>query len=723
MAGLDDIFDNVDAQRSANIGSNASAYTGAPQANSFGLDSIFDHVDSQLGVKANPRSQINSIIQSSANPFEKGASGFLAGAADIGDLADTIENYSPTNLITSLFTNVPKQTAGNDLRSFFDSATGVKDSTKIGDDSYAHMFGKFLPGALLGGEETILNGTKSLGEQALPFLGETAKKIGFNGLMTGGGYGGREIDKKLGGSGVTGEIIGSTAAALSPGYLAKKLSSTATSIYDTMLGFDASKGKIKGFKDAAGNIVPEAVAGGSQFSKADPLIDTLRTEFIPKISLSDTVSDVSNKLSIFKQTANKDLDGIVDAASVAEKELFNTFAPHENAAYLDVTKPDFSVAQKYIDGVADSTVQESLQKILDKTTTDLGKKGYSVDAFKDFKSSFGFSNKKSFNATSNLEDTAKTDLNNMIYGALADSTQSKIDLIGQATGNDFFSSAFSSANKEFSAAATFEDKAFKASRQTSGGAIKEALLSPFTKKPVLATLAAAGAPVQTAKALDGLSAVTRLFSPGNIAKGGGLGALVASLYNSEESKADPLNSLASRIYDQNTLTKTDLPVTSARPNLESNFAGDIEVKPLPKNATKQNVVARIDSNPLDKTIFEMESNRNKAVTNSQSSAKGAFQLIDSTANKLGVKDVFDLADNYKGFQALKNENQARFGDDPIDLYGAHFLGATIYGKYLKGQSLTDKQQELVDQWESIVRPRFVKKYAANVKLINGVTDV
>lgn len=120
----------------------------------------------------------------------------------------------------------------------------------------------------------------------------------------------------------------------------------------------------------------------------------------------------------------------------------------------------------------------------------------------------------------------------------------------------------------------------------------------------------------------------------------------------------------------------------------------------------------IDQDPFDAAVYEMESSRDPGAKNPESSASGGFQLLKGTAKNLGVKDVFDLKDNYGGFLKLKQENIDRFKtNDPGLLYAAHYLGAPVLEKYIKGKPLSSDEQAQVTALEKIFLPRFMKIYA------------
>lgn len=85
----------------------------------------------------------------------------------------------------------------------------------------------------------------------------------------------------------------------------------------------------------------------------------------------------------------------------------------------------------------------------------------------------------------------------------------------------------------------------------------------------------------------------------------------------------------------------------------------------------------------------VESSNGKAFANPNSSARGDFQFIRSTARKYGV-DVTDPYDSARGAADLAADNakyfQSKFGRAPTgqDLYGMHQQGPAGYAKLLNG---------------------------------------
>lgn len=154
-------------------------------------------------------------------------------------------------------------------------------------------------------------------------------------------------------------------------------------------------------------------------------------------------------------------------------------------------------------------------------------------------------------------------------------------------------------------------------------------------------------------------------------------------------------------------------------------AEDIQLDVLPTDKTKRvkAVEQLIDSDPIDATIYEIESARNPKAKNPESSAAGGFQLLKKTASTLGVKDVFDLADNYKGYLKLKEENQnvlSNLGLDPQDpeaLYSLHYLGSPVFKKVALKKPLTETEQEQVAYLKKTVLPRFRKIYTQKTMMV------
>jgi hypothetical protein len=122
------------------------------------------------------------------------------------------------------------------------------------------------------------------------------------------------------------------------------------------------------------------------------------------------------------------------------------------------------------------------------------------------------------------------------------------------------------------------------------------------------------------------------------------------------------------------------------------------------------VEKEIDSDPYLSALYEAESGRNPLAKNPNSSAEGGFQFIKATAKAVGLEDPKDLAQSLIAVKKLRDADVQRFGDDPKKLYAAHFLGATLLNKVLKGAELNDREEEIVQELTTKALPRFQKIY-------------
>lgn len=143
---------------------------------------------------------------------------------------------------------------------------------------------------------------------------------------------------------------------------------------------------------------------------------------------------------------------------------------------------------------------------------------------------------------------------------------------------------------------------------------------------------------------------------------------------------------------------------------------NLDIVPKKQGDRVRYIESMIDQDPIDSTIYELESSRNPNAKNPKSTASGAFQHINATAKSLGIRDVFDIAENYKGYLKLKEENQeviSRLGLNPDsveNVYAVHNLGAPTFTKWVRGQSLTPKQQAQVKDLEKNILPKLRKIY-------------
>lgn len=126
------------------------------------------------------------------------------------------------------------------------------------------------------------------------------------------------------------------------------------------------------------------------------------------------------------------------------------------------------------------------------------------------------------------------------------------------------------------------------------------------------------------------------------------------------------------------------------------------------------VEQEIDADPFASAVYETESGRNPKAKNPNSTAKGGFQFIDKTAKAMGLEDPMDLKQSFKAFKQLTSQHQKQFGDNPVLLYSAHYLGSPLLKKVLNQGKLTDKEQQIVKELGEKALPRFVKIYQSKV---------
>jgi len=154
---------------------------------------------------------------------------------------------------------------------------------------------------------------------------------------------------------------------------------------------------------------------------------------------------------------------------------------------------------------------------------------------------------------------------------------------------------------------------------------------------------------------------------------------------------------------------------------QAEAVGDVDTTPKTSMSVKRDIAdveAEIDSDPYFSALYEAESTRNpmaqpidKKTGKLLSSAKGGFQLINATARKLGVKDAFDLRQNFEGAKKLTEEHRRAIkSDDPSDLYSAHYLGSSLYKKWMAGKALDETEQSQVDYLLRKALPRFNRIY-------------
>lgn len=135
------------------------------------------------------------------------------------------------------------------------------------------------------------------------------------------------------------------------------------------------------------------------------------------------------------------------------------------------------------------------------------------------------------------------------------------------------------------------------------------------------------------------------------------------------------------------------------------------------------VKALVAADPIDQAVMMMESSGDPDAKNPDSTAGGLFQLIKKTAKNLGVKDVFNPEQNYKGYKKLREENETRFKtSDPQVVYAAHYLGAPLLDKWRKGKDLTEDEAARVKNLREVLLPRFMGFYEQALAALSGQVE-
>lgn len=140
--------------------------------------------------------------------------------------------------------------------------------------------------------------------------------------------------------------------------------------------------------------------------------------------------------------------------------------------------------------------------------------------------------------------------------------------------------------------------------------------------------------------------------------------------------------------------------------------------PITEKERVRAVEAVIDADPYYSALYEAESSRNpraqpidRKTGKLLSSAKGGFQLINSTAKSLGVEDPYDLAQSFEGAKKLTEEHARKFKtNDPAELYSLHYLGEGVYRKWKAGKELNKLEREQVEYLLDRALPRFMGIY-------------
>lgn len=687
-------------------------------------------------------------INKDAGIGTKAASGALYGISTMGDLVDILSKgmdyitpdfvkstaltkENPVNAMLKAENN-PQGMVGQAIRNKFDDLTGVKNSTQIGSDSLPYKIGSYAPMVLMGGENLLTNGLKSAvtteGAKELALgLGKAGAQTALAGT---GGYAGRQLGESTG-HGDLGEFIGSVGASMAPS-VANGLTKVATKTFFPPLSedqallqaFKANGGAedlaaLKLLKDK-GIISEEFLASKTPFTNIDEATKTAITntssdigaelattsaktsELYPTRGLIQNAEKVGeNHIASALKQAQENLDkkALLKLYPGQEDNISNLYNYYQNL-WTKAKGGSRKAAIQYAD------LTEKMQNVKFS-----GNELWDIRQFYD----------KNINWAS---DTLKGQA--PVWASLRDDLQNKI--VGLAGGTDSaVSKGFSDLSKMFgiqddvSKLANLE-LAGKTQAAPIGQKLAGALVRPF--KQAFNMLEAGSRPEDLLSQAFGRSIPQRVLNNSTIPQrigaaitpsfAGLLGIGGSDLANNQKPAVKPQDNLGISLSE---LTKsTQGPTVMPK-------ADDINLDKLPENKTDRvsYVEKLIDSDPVDAAIYKIESGRNPNAKNPESTASGAFQLLKRTASKLGVENVFDIAENYKGFLKLKEENQKVLRslgldeNDPESIYSLHYLGAPTYKKWVTGGSLTAEQKAQISYLENKVLPKFLKTYQQEVK--------
>ena len=163
-----------------------------------------------------------------------------------------------------------------------------------------------------------------------------------------------------------------------------------------------------------------------------------------------------------------------------------------------------------------------------------------------------------------------------------------------------------------------------------------------------------------------------------------------------------------------TASKDDSPTLEFPSNLK--LAADASINEIVDAASKKHNVDPL----LVHSVIQVESGYNKYAI-SHAGAQGLMQLIPSTAQRLGVKNVFDPRENIEAGVKYLKQLQTMFKDDRLALaaYNAGENAVTRYGTippyaetqnyvYQVGKRLGDARRSIVQQNQAVAKPADIK---------------
>lgn len=467
----------------------------------------------------------------------------------------------------------------------------------------------------------------------------------------------------------------------------------------------------------ASKSIPNTVKGGQQ---QNPLVSAFK-EFESSGGLKEGLDPDTLFTTAATQKATKDaaVKGIVaEADSIA--------TPLSDTPITTNLKPDFSNTISWIKNKYKGTQQKAALQIFDDEVTALNETLDSGGTLSDWQSA-----KVSVQDSVDYSGTVIGKLGNKVRAKIGSDIRQHIEdssdlLLGQGAGK-----AVKQLNKESGQRAELL-KIFKREKDNAlGGNPLNSLSSVVNQYRVPVLLAGIGGAGELGRSGDLGSALTVGAAAGLASTSSGKYKL-GQLFGLGSKAVDSLSSIKNLpvgvlggMFSGDSQAPQDSSPTFSLPTQGPTVmpkADDIDLDAIPKKKADRVafIESQIDSDPVDAAIYEIESGRNPNAKNPTSSASGAFQLINKTAKKLGVSDVFDIAENYKGYLKLKEENQAvlrKLGVDENDaeaLYSLHYLGAPTFKKLLQGKPLTEQQAAQVRYLEGKVLPKFNRVYKSKL---------
>lgn len=177
-----------------------------------------------------------------------------------------------------------------------------------------------------------------------------------------------------------------------------------------------------------------------------------------------------------------------------------------------------------------------------------------------------------------------------------------------------------------------------------------------------------------------------------------------------------IKSLSDGVFEalQNRFKNLPLNPTGIIP--EQQVIMDEKKESYPSVLNQQMAMDQIKSDPYYHALAMTESSMNPKAANPNSSAKGLFQFVDATAKSLGVNDPYDINQSFDAVKRLTSDHAKRFGNDPITLYAAHYLGASLLSKVINKQALSKREEEIVQGFYQKALPNFERNLSQVIKV-------